>query len=143
VLFRSLRIKSDASSGGPVDSVTYSDICVRELANPILLDPHYSSATGTLIPIFTNITIQDFHALTSGIGQTVTLDGYDLQHLTTVTLDNVVIDALPTVAATDATVTIGPGGISFPPPAGTGVTVLGTPGTPSPVDCSGRWVTSP
>jgi polygalacturonase len=44
-----LRIKSDESRGGLVDNVTCSDICVRVVDNPILLKPHYSTATGTLI----------------------------------------------------------------------------------------------
>jgi polygalacturonase len=138
-----LRIKSDASRGGTVDKVTYNDICVRDVDNPILLNPHYSTASGSLIPLFTNVTIQNYHALTSGVAQTVTLEGFDSSHISTVTLDNVVVDGSPTVVAADAKITIGPGGTSFPAPSGTAVTVTGSPGTPSPVDCTSRWVSFP
>ncbi len=138
-----LRIKSDQSRGGLVNKVTYSNICVRDLDNPILLNPHYSVATGTLIPLFTNISITDFHAMTSGVPQTVTLEGFDSAHISTATLSNVVVDGTPTIVAEDATITIGAGGISFPPPTGTGVTVTGSQGTTTPIDCSTRWVTFP
>ena len=58
-----IRIKSDSSRGGLVNNVTYSDVCVRNLSNPILLTPKYSTATGTSIPQYTNIKIQNFHAV--------------------------------------------------------------------------------
>ena len=38
-----IRIKSDPSRGGLVKNVTYSDVCVRQLANPILITPHYTA----------------------------------------------------------------------------------------------------
>jgi polygalacturonase len=138
-----LRIKSDASRGGPVDKVTYSNVCIRDIDNPILLNPRYSTASGSLIPVFTNITFQNIHAMTSGVPQTVTLDGYDSSHLSTATLDGVVVDGNPTLVASDAKITIGSGGISFPAPSGTGVTVTGSPGSPTGIDCSSRWVSFP
>jgi hypothetical protein len=54
-----IRIKSDSSLGGLVTNVTYSDVCVRDLSNPIIVTPRYTSATGTLIPEYTGITIRD------------------------------------------------------------------------------------
>src|SRR5581483_396193 len=57
-----IRIKSDPSRGGLVTKVTYTDVCTKGLANPILVTPHYSSATGSLIPNYQNITISNFHA---------------------------------------------------------------------------------
>jgi polygalacturonase len=135
-----IRIKSDAGHGGPVDNVTYSDICTRSLYNPILLNPHYSSATGTLIPSFTNITIKNFHDL-GGVSQKVTLEGFDAAHDSTATLDSVFVDGSPTVSATNAKVTLGPGSVSFTP-SGTNVTVTDKrAGTTTPIDCTGRWVT--
>src|SRR5580658_130331 len=89
-----IRIKSDSSRGGLVNDVTYSDVCVRDLSNPILLTPYYSSATGSDIPQYTNITIQGFHALAGTNVPSVTLDGYDAAHLNSVTLDNVVVDGI-------------------------------------------------
>jgi polygalacturonase len=135
-----IRIKSDASRGGLVEGVTYTDVCMRNLANPILLDPTYSSTSGSLIPEFKNIAFKDIHATGGG---TVTLDGFDSSHLSTVTLDNVVIDGSPTVHATNATIGLGPGTVSFPAPTGAGVTLTGTSGMSTPVDCGARWVTFP
>jgi polygalacturonase len=138
-----IRIKSDPSRGGLVSNVTYSDVCVRELSNPILLTPHYSTASGNLIPLYQGITIRDFHALSGSATPTVTLEGYDAAHLTTVTLDNVIVDGLSpsNITAQYATVTLGPGNVNFMP-AGTGVTVNnGISGTSQPNACTGKWVT--
>ena len=135
-----IRIKSYQGAGGLVDHVTYKDICTRNLANPILLEPNYTagSVTGGGTPQFTNIDIQDFHDLsTSSVKPHVTLDGYDSLHKSSVTLDNVVVDGSPTVTSSNTTVTFGPGGANFSIP---GVT---SSGTPTPIDCSNRWVTFP
>jgi polygalacturonase len=135
-----IRIKSYQGAGGLVDHVSYRDICTRNLANPILLEPNYTAGTSTGggTPRFTNISIQDFHDLsTSAVKPQVTLDGFDGSHLSTVTLDNVVIDGNPTVTSSNATVTFGPGGASFSVPG------TAPSGTPAPIDCSGRWATFP
>jgi polygalacturonase len=138
-----IRIKSDMSEGGPVSNITYSDVCVRNVSNPIILNPTYSAATGTLIPLFTGITIQNFHYLAGANTPTVTLRGFDAAHLTDITLDNVVVDGLGTanVVAAEANVTLGPGGVSFTP-SGTDVTVTDeTTGPPTPNPCTGKWIT--
>jgi polygalacturonase len=135
-----IRIKSDPSRGGLVTGVTYSDVCVRHLANPIILTPRYSSASGSNIPQYSNITIRNFHALSSG---TVTIEGYDASHVTGITLDNVVVDGISpsNVTAAYANVTLGPGNVNFTP-SGTGVTVQNhTSGTSQPNACTGKWVT--
>ncbi|HLK40415.1 MAG TPA: glycosyl hydrolase family 28 protein [Polyangiaceae bacterium] len=135
-----IRIKSDPSRGGLVSGVTYSDVCVRQIANPILLTPHYSNLSGSNIPQYSGITIRDFHALTSG---TVTIDGYDAAHLTAITLDNVVVDGIGSsnVSAANADVTLGPGSVNFTP-SGTGVTVKNqVSGSSQPNPCTGKWVT--
>ncbi|MDP9001129.1 MAG: glycoside hydrolase family 28 protein, partial [Myxococcota bacterium] len=80
-----IRIKSDASRGGLVTNVTYSDICVRGLPNPIYIDPHYTTATGMLIPQYTGITIRNVHSLASSIIPAVILNGYDASHVLAVT----------------------------------------------------------
>jgi polygalacturonase len=133
-----IRIKSDPSRGGLVTNVTYTDVCVRNLANPIILTPHYSSATGTLIPEYTGITIKDFHALGGG---TVTLDGYDTAHMLGITLDNVVVDTIKATTSQDANITLGPGNVNFMP-SGTNVNVTNSiSGTSTPNACTGKWVT--
>ncbi len=139
-----IRIKSDSSRGGLVNNVTYSDICVRNLSNPILLTPKYSTATGTSIPQYTGIKIQDFHGLSGGSNTPkVTLDGYDASHLNSITLDNVVLDGITAanVTASYTNVTLGPGNVNFTP-SGTGVTVTSaTSGTSTPNPCTNKWVT--
>jgi polygalacturonase len=138
-----IRIKSDVSRGGVVQNITYSDVCTRDLTNPIILTPKYSMTTGTLIPQYMGITIQNFHSISTSVTPKITILGYDAMHLTGITLDNVVVDriAAANVTASYASVTLGPGGANFTP-SGTGVTVMdmSTPGaTPNP--CTGKWVT--
>jgi polygalacturonase len=138
-----IRIKSDPSRGGLVTNVTYSDVCVRELSNPILITPRYSTATGTLIPHYTGITISNFHSLASSVTPNVTIDGYSAADATGLTLDNVVIDGIVAsdVSAEYASVTEGPGAVNFTP-TGTGVTVTNKiSGTSTPNACTGKWVT--
>jgi hypothetical protein len=104
------------------------------------LTPRYSAATGSSIPQYSDITIRDFHALSSGA---VTIDGYDASHLTGITLDNVVIDGISSsdVSASYANVTLGPGNVNFTP-SGTGVKVTnGISGSSTPNACTGKWVT--
>jgi polygalacturonase len=137
-----IRIKSDPTVGGPVKNVTYSDVCVRNLTNPILVTPHYSSAVGTSIPSFTGIVIRNFRSVSSSVTPNVTLDGYDTSNPTGITLDNVVIDdiAASNVTASYASVTLGPGNVNFTP-SGTGVTVTRSiSGTSQPNACTGKWV---
>ncbi len=138
-----IRIKSDESRGGLVTNVTYSDVCVRDLTNPILITPRYSADTGTLIPNFTNITISNFRSVSSSVTPKVTIDGFDASHLTGLTLDNVVVDDITAanVSSTYASVTEGPGNVNFKP-TGTGVTVTDKiSGTSTPNACTGKWVT--
>jgi polygalacturonase len=139
-----IRIKSDSSRGGLVNNVTYSDVCVRNLSNPIFLTPKYSTATGSDIPQYTNIKISNFHAIAGGSNTPkVTLDGYDSSHLNSVTLDNVVVDGISSgnVEASYTTVTLGPGAVNFTP-SGTGVSVTNSvSGTRTPNPCTNKWVT--
>ena len=139
-----IRIKSDSSRGGLVNDVTYSDVCVRNLSNPILLTPFYSTATGSDIPQFTNITIQNFHAIAGGSNTPkVTLDGYGPADINSVTLDNVVIDGISAsnVEASYTNVTLGPGNVNFIP-SGTQVNVTNNiSGTSTPNGCTNKWTT--
>ncbi|MBV9948619.1 MAG: hypothetical protein JOZ69_17355, partial [Myxococcales bacterium] len=139
-----IRIKSDSSRGGLVDHVTYSDICVRDIANPIFLTPNYSSMTGSDIPQYTNVTIRNFHGVSGGTNvPKVTLDGFDAAHMNSVFLDNVIIDGISpsNVAASFTSVTLGPGAVNFTP-SGTNVTVTNAvTGSSTPNACANRWVT--
>jgi polygalacturonase len=139
-----IRIKSDASRGGLVNNVTYSDVCVRNLSNPILLTPKYSTATGSFIPQYTNIKIQNFHGVSGGSNTPqVTLAGYDASHMNSVSLDNVVIDGISSanVTASYTSVTLGPGNVNFIP-SGTNVAATDSiSGSSTPNPCTDKWVT--
>ena len=76
-----------------MNNVSYSDICMKGVANPIFLTPDYSSDTGNDIPHYTNITFSDIHVLTGGNSPTVTLDGYSSSYINSVTLDNVIFES--------------------------------------------------
>ncbi|MEO6603683.1 MAG: glycosyl hydrolase family 28 protein [Polyangiaceae bacterium] len=133
-----LRIKSDLSRGGLVQDITYSDVCMRQVKDPFVFDPFYSTATGTLIPYFKDIHLKNVHVLGGGAS---TFSGYDAAHVLTMTLDNVVMDSAGTFDAQYATLTYGPGPVNFTP-TGSGVTVTkNVTGTATPRDCSAAWVT--
>jgi pectin methylesterase-like acyl-CoA thioesterase len=102
-----IRIKSDPSRGGLVHNVIYEDICIRNVKNPILLTPHYTTFPGDLLPVYRDIMLKDIDVVTPG---QVTLEGFDAKHRLGVTLDNVFGNALPATAihASNADITLGP-----------------------------------
>jgi polygalacturonase len=135
-----IRIKSDPSRGGKVTNIFYDDVCIRGMANPILLSPHYSKAEGTLIPDYKDISLSNVRVLNvPGLRQVVTLMGYDAEHMLDVSLDNVVVDGNVEVKAAFASVKTGPGPVSFTP-AGDHVdfTSGATAKTP-PNPCTGKF----
>jgi polygalacturonase len=146
-----LRLKSDRSRGGIVQNVTYEDVCMRGLANPILLNPDYdAAATGSAIPTFRAVTFRGVRHVDCSAAQAVpvpvvTLAGHDASHLAEVVLDGVVVDALAAagVRAHDAAVTLGPGPVSFAP-AGSDVAVTDQrSGAGAPNACAGKFVALP
>ncbi len=112
-----LRIKSDASRGGLVTGITYEDICLRDLVNPIVVNAHYSSSSGSLLPTFTDLTFRRVRSVrgASPVNPAVTFQGYDAAHVTTATLDAVVIDQITKVNNTYAAITVADGGANFNP----------------------------
>jgi polygalacturonase len=137
-----LRLKTAVDRGGLLQNVTYQNICMQNHKTLISITPFYDSNSGTLIPQFQNITFQNVHGLTEG---TMSIVGYDVNHLTTLNLNNFVFDHLATTDLNPAfsfdTITLGPGPVS---PAflqsltGSGVTYNGSvtaPATP-PYPCS-------
>ena len=134
-----LRIKSDISRGGLVTGISYTDVCMRNVASPLVFNPFYTSgATGTLIPNFQNITLSNLHVLGGG---KVRLQGYDAARPLTMTMDNVVFEAAPSITASQAAITLGPNPVNLTP-SGTGVTVTNNAtGTAPPRDCTNAWVT--
>jgi polygalacturonase len=61
-----LRIKSDASRGGPVRDVLFEHVCMRGEARPLVFDTHYSDRPGSLLPDFQGIVVRDLHYVAGG-----------------------------------------------------------------------------
>ncbi|MGP8245840.1 MAG: glycoside hydrolase family 28 protein [Bryobacteraceae bacterium] len=139
-----IRIKSNDTRGGPVNDVVYEDVCIRNTANPIVMDANYASffsqAKGR-IPIFTGILLRNVRILDGG---TITLNGYDAKHRLGIAFDNVVLDTPEKIKLTarHAIVTEGPGPVNFRP-EGEDVTVLGKPGHGSSNSCKDKFVPFP
>jgi polygalacturonase len=154
-----LHIKSDASRGGHIDNVTYSNVCMRNVRYPLSFDSYYGTSVGTSYPWYTNITLRNVHSLGSAkyAGGQLAFTGYESGaaiYPMTVTLDNVVLDGTPSWTAGRngspnpqlgfVHFTFGPGAVSFAsmivPSTARDVTVTGTPGTSVPLDCSNAFV---
>lgn len=153
-----LRIKSDVSRGGVVSAVSYQDICMRNVREPLVFDAYYSAAKGRSYPWFKGITINGFHDLGStayggGLAVFAAYAKYPLQ----ITMQNVQFDGeQPTLAmkghngspsALPANVdfTFGPAPVSFAVQlaknSGKGVTLTDSvTASPAPIDCSASFV---
>jgi pectin methylesterase-like acyl-CoA thioesterase len=129
-----LRIKSDASNGGVVDQIQYGTVCMAGVKNPIVIDPYYSSAAGSLIPQFRNVEIDGLWA----DGGAVSVTGYTGQPPLVLTLNNVRIENAGKITAANASISEisdpnYPGALSIP--AATGVTVTQSQApAPAPAD---------
>lgn len=138
-----IRLVSGPSRGGHVTGVTYDDVCVRDLDNPIVIDARAVASSGALLPLFDNVTVSRFHALHTSVVPSVTLNGYDASHVLGVTLDDVTVDGISpsNVKSSFVAATLGPGPVNFRP-SGNGVVVSDRMGTPAQTgSCAGKWVT--
>lgn len=91
----SIRIKSDTSRGGEVYDVLYKNICIQHGGDTIVIDPYYSSETGSLIPNFHDITFSNVHELIRDSAHKSTFTGYNTAGIVnplTVTMDNFSFD---------------------------------------------------
>ena len=138
-----IRIKSDPSRGGLVHAVTYENVCIRDVTNPIVLTPHYTNFPGDLIPEYRDITLHNVHILTPG---EYIFAGQDSQHVLGVTLDNVFADGLGDshVLSEQANIAMG-SALGNLVPQGSNVTVARAPGgrPGSPLACGSRFVSFP
>ena len=153
-----IRIKSDASRGGLVDGVTYQNVCVRNVRQPMAFDTYYSSTKKKLYPSFKNIAINGFHNVGSAAygGGQVTFVAY-AQYPLQIALNNVQFDGeqpttymkghngSPSVLPANTAFTFGPGTVSFAQNLvqqhGKGVTFAGSiTESQAPVDCSNAFV---
>jgi polygalacturonase len=147
-----IRIKSDVTRGGLVDTAVYENVCMKNVELPIGIDPFYNGTTidpftdpghkGDRIPVDKGIVLRDVRSVTT---QPVLMAGWDAAHPLEIILDGVVIDGIQPkdIHMQHANVTIGPGGINFTA-AGEGVTVGGQrPGQPRTISCEGRFPAFP
>src|SRR4029078_12982720 len=111
--------------------------------------PYYSKATGTMIPDFKKITLENVRMVRTP-GSTiappiVTVTGYDEDHMLDLTLNNVVVEGLEQgkVKAAFANVKYGPGPVNFPM-AGKGVTVTTARAVDAPPNpCADKFPNAP
>ena len=138
-----LRIKSDPSRGGLVHEVTYRNVCIRDVRNPLVFTPHYTVFKGDRLPIYRDITVENVHVLTPGA---YTFLGLDAEHKLGIKLDNVFADDQQhsLFYDKDAEITIGPrrGNLS---PAGDDVTTTQAADSAKgkPLECDARFVPFP
>ena len=148
-----IRIKSDSSRGGEVKNVLYQDVCIRNggsQPHEFVFNPFYSSATGGLIPNFHDIYLKNVHMVDAG--NSSTFKGYDADRALTVSMDNVVWDALnshdfTSTYSSDAVFTLGPGPVNFATTliqraqGDVNVTVSDNVNADAPAyDCTGRFI---
>jgi polygalacturonase len=118
--FNGIRVKSDESRGGLVDNIKYSDVCMRDMVNGVLVSTAYNPLfAGASYPDFRNLEFHNVRAVSCGGLQpaVVTLEGYNATLRPTITLDNFIFDNLNPqagVAAEFATFNLGPGPVNFP-----------------------------
>jgi polygalacturonase len=138
--FNGIRVKSDESRGGLVNNITYSQICMRDMTNAILVSTAYNPQfAGLSFPDFRALTFQNIrHVTCMGLQRpVVTLEGFNAAlPLGPVTLNNVIIDNMGSldVAAEFANITLGPGDVNFTP-AGQGVVLTDIRGESTPLPC--------
>ena len=124
--------------------VVFEDVCIRDTANPVLMDTSYTahvSKADSKPPVFRDITVRNVRV--EGGGK-VTLEGLDAAHRVGIQFDNVVFDdaAKIKLSATHADVKLGPGAFDLKI-AGDDVTVSGSPGKSAKLACGGRFVDFP
>jgi len=137
-----LRIKSNSSRGGLVRGVSYQDVWMREVKNPIMIDPFYSVERGSSLPEFQGIVLRNIFIVTPG---RITLNGADGKHLSRVTLDGVYAYGVRPgdIRAAHLRATLGPGVVSFKP-VGEDVEVAGIPSAgAAPPPSEGRFIPFP
>ena len=96
-----IRIKSNVTRGGYDHDLTYRNVCMRDVPNPIAISPYYTNQTtegfvdpkytGTRIPDYKKIKLQNIFSETPG---NVLIAGIDDAHRTEITLDRVIIKGI-------------------------------------------------
>jgi pectin methylesterase-like acyl-CoA thioesterase len=138
-----LRIKSDRSRGGLVHDLLYRNVCIRNVTNPLVFTPLYTTFTGDQLPIYRDIALEDVLVLTAG---SYTFLGLDAEHKLGLKLNNVFAEdqAHSRISVKDAEIVIGSkrGNLE---PSGEDAVVQQTPdsGPGTPLVCDNRFVPFP
>ncbi|HEU5334280.1 MAG TPA: glycosyl hydrolase family 28 protein [Actinocrinis sp.] len=127
-----LRIKSNSSTGGTVQQVSYLNNCVTQVKQPLVFDTHYSGATGGNTPFFTNILINGLRSTSSMSSGTSVINGFSSSFPIGLTLMNVSLDKTATTAQFAAVGLFN----SNLTPSGSGVTTSSVSGSGSVPSCS-------
>ena len=127
-----LRIKSNSSTGGTVNEVSYLNNCITQVRQPLVFDTHYAGATGSRTPYFTNILVNGLRSTSTMTGGTSVISGYNASHPVGLTLMNVSLDKTTTTAQY-ATVGLYNANLK---PAGTGVSTSAVSGSGAVPSCS-------
>jgi polygalacturonase len=137
-----IRIKSNASRGGPVRDVVYEDVCIQDTKNPILMDSNYSYMGDARdhLPSFENIVLRNVRVLSAG---KITLDGFDGAHRLGITFDNVFLDAAAASKFTAEHAEIVAGGGTNFQASGDDVHMSKTFGKAQRNNCEGKFVKFP
>lgn len=141
-----IRIKSNGSRGGLVHDVVFDDVCVRNSANPIVLDTAYASGgdlRGNFPPVMRDITLHNVRV--SGGGK-ISFNGYSHKYRVQANLDGVWLTdhANYTYSLNHADLHLGPGPVNLKFPTGADSTVRGTPaGGGKPASCAAMFVPFP
>ena len=108
-----IRIKSADDRGGTLSNIVYQNMCIANMDYSMQFNPVYNSNSGTLIPYFKSITLNNIHFLGGNKNQ-VELQGASAALPLGLTLNNVVFDKTPTItpACQFANITLGPGPVS-------------------------------
>jgi polygalacturonase len=138
-----IRIKSNGSRGGLTEDVVYTNVCIRNSPNPIVLDTAYNAngdLRGDKKPTMRGITLRDVRVAGGG---KITFNGYDAQHRIAATLDGVqLIDdaAAYRYVLAHADLSLGPGATNLELPKGEDATVTGTASSGQTASCAGMFV---
>ena len=96
-----VRIKSNVTRGGAIHDLVYTNICMRNVANPIAISPYYTNQTtegfvdpgytGTKIPDYKGIVLDRVYSTTPG---NVLIAGLNDEHRTEISLQEVMIEGI-------------------------------------------------
>jgi polygalacturonase len=134
-----IRIKSDRSRGGLVRDISYENVCMKNVTNPIVLTTMYTTRGGDKLPVYKNISLKNVRSVTPGW---VTLLGLDAGHKIGVSFDNVSIDGIEMekMRVENAVLSVGPrpGNLML---SGSNVSVSRDISEPNaPMDCRHRFI---